>query len=127
MSAPQSAGVSAKLDWWRENSFNSASSNYLYTSFREKVITLGVIFVLFFLFFDNFLQQVFEPLMDKLLNDVQTLKKGQTFAEDMGIGALSAGLIALAGMVYLFVRVNMFNKNIKGFNSTNKNESTRVL
>ena len=65
--------------------------------------------------------------MDKLLNDVQTLKNGQTFAEDMGIGALSAGLIALAGIVYLFVRVNMFNKNIKGFNSKNKNESTRVL
>ena len=43
LSAPQSGGVSAKLDWWRDSSFNSASSNYLYTSFREKVITLGQI------------------------------------------------------------------------------------
>ena len=65
--------------------------------------------------------------MDKLLNDIQTLKKGQTFAEDMGFGALSAGLIALTGMVYLLVRMNMFNKNLKGFNIRNKNESTRVL
>ena len=65
--------------------------------------------------------------MDKLLNDFQTLKKGQTFTEDVGFGALSAGLIALAGMVYLLVRVNMFNKNLKGLNTRNKNESTRVL
>ena len=65
--------------------------------------------------------------MDKLLNDVQTLKNGQTSAEDKGIGALSAGLVALAGMVYLIVRLNMFNKNIKGPISANKNESTMVL
>ena len=38
LSAPQSGGVSAKLDWWRDSSFNSPSSSYLYTSFREKVI-----------------------------------------------------------------------------------------
>ena len=65
--------------------------------------------------------------MDKLLNDVRTLKEGQTFAEDVGFGALSAGLVALTGMVYLLVRVNMFNKNLKGLNTRNKNESTRVL
>ena len=70
---------------------------------------------------------MFEPLMDKLLNDVKILKEGQTFAEDVGFGALSAGLVALVGMAYLLVRVNIFNKNLKGFNTRNKNEATRVL
>ena len=65
--------------------------------------------------------------MDKLLSDVQTLKKGQIFAEDMGIGALSAGLVALVGVVYLIVRINVFNKSIKGPIARNKNETTRVL
>ena len=65
--------------------------------------------------------------MDKVFNDIQALKKGQTLTEDMGYGALSAGLIALSGMVYLLVRMNLFNKNLKGFTTRNKNETTRVL
>ena len=49
--APQSAGVSAKLDWWCQDSFNSASSDYLYTSFREKVSLPSEYFSLFFIYF----------------------------------------------------------------------------
>ena len=65
--------------------------------------------------------------MDKVLNDIQVLKKSQTLSEDMGYGALSAGLIALSGMLYLLVKMSLFNKNLKGFTTRNKNETARVL
>ena len=126
ISAPQSGGVSAKLDWWKDTNFNSASSNYLYTSFRYLPIFNKFFFILLKKYIFN-REKVFEPLMDKLLSDVKILKEGQTFAEDVGFGALSAGLVALVGMAYLLVRVNIFNKNLKGFNTRNKNEATRVL
>ena len=57
--APQSAGVSAKLDWWRQDSFNSASSDYLYTSFRDKVIILSI--KVFFYIFSSLIQGVRAP------------------------------------------------------------------
>ena len=104
--SPQSAGVSAKLNLWRQDSFNSASSDYLYTSFREKV---------------------FEPLMDKLLGDVQRLKHGQMITEDLGYGSLATGIIALVGMLYLEIRMKMASKASRGAQVKNRNETTRVL
>ena len=33
----QPGGISGSLNWWKDNSFNSPSSDYLYQSFRTKV------------------------------------------------------------------------------------------
>ncbi len=104
--APKSAGVSAKLDWWRDGSFNSPSSEYLYSSFREKV---------------------FEPLVDKILGDIQTLKHGQVVIGDLGYGSLAAGLIAVIGVVYLMVKMKIARQVKEGSQNRGRNETSRVL
>ena len=109
MPVPQSGGISGKLDWWRNNSFNSASPDYLYNSFREKV---------------------YEPMMTGLLADIQKLKQGQVVAADIGYGSLAAGIIALIGMLYLAMRIKLRNNANKGFqikNRKNVDETARVL
>ena len=104
--APQSAGVSAKLDWWKNNSFNSASSQYMYSSFREKV---------------------FEPLIDKILGEIQNLKHGQVVVGDLGYGSLATGLIALVGMGYLMIKMKMARKVKGGTQDKSRNDTSRVL
>ena len=104
--APQSAGVSAKLDWWKDGSFNSASSEYMYSSFREKV---------------------FEPLIDKILGDIQTLKHGQVVVGDLGYGSLATGLIAVVGMVYLMIKMKIARQVKEGTQNRSRNETSRVL
>ena len=99
MPAPQSGGISGKLIWWWNNSFNSASLDYLYNSFREKV---------------------YEPMMTGLLADIQKLKQGQVVAADIGYGSLAAGIIALIGMLYLAMIIKLTNKANKGFQIKNR-------
>ena len=37
LTAPKSAGISGLVNWWKNDSFNSSLSDYLYSSFRTKV------------------------------------------------------------------------------------------
>ena len=104
--APQSAGVSAKVDWWRDNSFNSPSSEYLYSSFREKV---------------------FEPLVDKIFGDIQLLRQGQVVIGDLGYGSLAAGLIAVIGVIYLMVKMKIARQVREGSQNRGRDETSRVL
>jgi hypothetical protein len=103
---PISGGVSAKVDWWRDNSFNTPSSQYLYSSFREKV---------------------FEPLVDKIFGDIQLLKQGQVVIGDLGYGSLAAGLIAVMGVIYLLVEMKITRQINEGSPKRGREETSRVL
>ena len=103
---PLSGGVSAKVDWWRDNSFNSPSSEYLYSSFREKV---------------------FEPLVDKIFGDIQLLRQGQVVNGNIGYGSLAAGLIAVIGVIYLMVKMKIARQVREGSQNRGREETSRVL
>ncbi len=103
---PQSGGVSAKVRWWRDNSFNSPSSEYLYSSFREKV---------------------FEPIVDQIFGDIQKLRKGQVVIGDLGYGSLSAGIIAVIGVIYVMVKMKIASQARQGSQNRGREENSRVL
>ena len=103
--APLSGGVSAKVDWWRNNSFNSPSSEYLYSSFREKV---------------------FEPLVDKIFGDIQQLRQGQVIIGDIGYGSLAAGVIAVSGVIYLMVKMKIARQVREGAPNTGRDDTSKV-
>ncbi len=104
--APQSGGVSAKVDWWPDNSFNSPSSEYFYSLFREKV---------------------FEPLVDKIFGDIQLLRQGQVVIGDLGYGSLAAGLKAVVGVIYLMVKMKIARQVREGSQNGGREETSRVL
>ena len=103
---PQSGGVSAKVGWWRNGSFNSPSSEYLYSSFRDKV---------------------FEPIVDQILGDIQKLRKGQEFIGEVGYGSLSAGILAVLGVIYVIVRMKITNQTRQTSQSRGREDNSRVL
>ena len=103
---PQSGGVSAKVGWWRDGSFNSPSSEYLYSSFREKV---------------------FEPIVDQIFGDIQKLRKGQVFIGELGYGSLSAGILAVIGVVYVIVRMKIANQTRQTSQNRGREDNSRVL
>lgn len=102
---PLSGRVSAKVDWWRDNSFNSPSSEYLYSSFREKV---------------------FEPLVDKIFGDIQLLRQGQVVIGDIGYGSLAAGVIAVIDVIYLMVKMKITRQVRKGSPNNGREETSKV-
>jgi hypothetical protein len=103
---PQSGGVSAKVGWWRNGSFNSPSSEYLYSSFRDKV---------------------FEPIVDQILGDIQKLRKGQEFIGEVGYGSLSVGILAVLGVIYVTVRMKLTNQTRQTSQNRGREDNSRVL
>ena len=106
-SAPQdSAGVSGKLVWWKGDSFNTATnSQYMYSSFREKV---------------------FEPLMDRILAELKALKKEQTVNDDLTYGSLAAGVCAILGLAFILFKMKLARKANEGSKDNNR-ETSRVF
>ena len=103
---PQTGGVSAKVGWWRDGSFNSPSSEYLYSSFREKV---------------------FEPIVDQIFGDIQKLRKGQVVIGELGYGSLAAGILAVIGVIYVIVRMKIASQTRQASQNRGREENSRVL
>ena len=109
MAAPfQPGGISGPINWWKDNSFNSSSSDYLYQSFRTKV---------------------FEPLISGILADVKKLKEGQVTSKDIGYGSLAAAILAVIGILFMLFKLKSAgNKSIHRDNLPKQKENNgRVL
>ena len=130
----QPGGISGSINWWKDNSFNSPSSDYLYQSFRTKVQEIffyDTIFFYFLLIKISF-NQVFEPLISGILADVKKLKEGQATSNDTGYGSLAAAILAVIGLLFmLFKMKSVENKRSLGSQMNNlpnqKEISGRVL
>ena len=94
MAAPlQPGSISGSINWWRDNSFNTPSSDYLYQSFRTKV---------------------FEPLITGILSDLKKLKERQVTSTDLGYGSLATAIAVFIGLILAFLKIkSLANKNIQ--------------